>query len=431
MKKYQFVLANLSRSCKVKRSLIIRVSKGILLLFLFQGLLFSIYILSFNNRIDVKASVPNYWPTNGWRTSLPEYQGMNSTKLQELHAYTRDQNLPLDSVIVVRNGYIVYEDYPNPDVYGENDIHILHSVTKSFTSALIGIATQEGYINNVSETVVSFFPSYTIANLNAWKQAMTIEDLLNMMAGMEWDEWTYPYTDPRNDLIKMINSGDCVQFMLDRPMAAEPGTVWLYNTGASHLLAAIIKQTTGQTPLQYANDVLFKPLGITKAYWTPDSQGLNYGGSELKLRPRDMAKFGFLYLHNGTWDGQQIVPEAWVNQSRESVINLSDGRGYGYQWWKNLNLGTFYASGLHDQCIIVHPNYNLVIVFTASDINDQISIINLVLDYILPAIGEFSVVGVPPWMIILILILIIGVPTTVIAIYMVRRRNKLRMEFLS
>jgi len=431
MKKYKFLLADSTRSSKVKRSLIIGVSKYILLLFLFQGLLFSIYILSLNNKVDVKASVPNYWPTNGWQTSIPENQGMNSTKLQELYVYTRDQNLPLDSVIVVRNGYIVYEDYPNPDVYGENDIHILYSVTKSFTSALIGIAIQEGYIEDVLDTVVSYFPNITIANLDAWKQAMTVEHLLNMMAGMEWDEWTYSYSDPRNDYTQMIYSGDCVQFVLDRPMAVAPGKLWRYNTGASHLLGAIIRQTTGKTPLQYAHEVLFTPLGITNVAWTPDPQGLNYAGHGLHLKPRDMAKFGFLYLHNGTWDGQQIVPEAWVTQSREPLIHLWDGTGYGYRWWKNLNLGTFEARGLNNQLIIVHPNNDLVIVFTASDINDHISIFNLVSDYILSAVGEFPVVGVPPWMIILILILIIGVPTTIIAIDIVRRRNKLRIEFLS
>jgi len=246
-----------------------------------------------------------------------------------------------------------------------------------------------------------------------------------MMAGMEWDEWTYPYTDSRNDLIQMIYSGDCVQFMLDRNMASGPGTVWLYNTGASHLLAGIIRQTTGQTPLQYARDVLFTPLGITNVAWTSDPQGLNYGGSELFLRPRDMAKFGFLYLHNGSWDGQQIVPEAWVTQSRESATFPWSGTGYGYQWWKNLNLGTFEARGLHNQWIIVDPENDLVIVFTASDFNSQIPIFYLVSEYVLSAIGEFPlVVGVFPWEMTLTLSFIIGVPTAVTVVFLIRKRKK-------
>jgi len=398
-------------------------SKYLLQLYIIQGLFLSAFILPFYYIVDVRATLPDYWPTNGWQTSKPESQGMSSTKLRGLHNYIRDQNLPLDSVIIVRNGYIVYEDYPSPS-YGEDNTHILHSVTKSFTSALIGIAIKEGYIGNVNETVVSFFPNHTIANLNALKQAMTIEHLLNMMTGMEWDEWSYPYTDIRNDLIQMIYSGDCVQFMLDRPMAIEPGTVWLYNTGASHLLAAIIKQTTGQTPLQYASDSLFKPLGITKRYWTSDQQGLNYGGSELQLRPRDMAKFGLLYLHNGIWEEEEIVPAWWINKSRESIVSPWYGTGYGYQWWKNLNLGTYEARGLHNQWIIIDRENNLVIVFTATDLNGQIDIFHLVSNYILSAIGEFPVDGVKIWEITLSLTLLIGASIVVIVIYFVRKRNK-------
>ncbi|MFX0136648.1 MAG: serine hydrolase domain-containing protein [Candidatus Hodarchaeota archaeon] len=394
----------------------------ILLLLLFRGLLFSTCNLPSKKSINVKASIPQYWPTNGWQTSQPEIQGMSSTKLQQLHAKIREWNFPLDSIIVVRNGYIVYEDYPR--AYGENSIHVLHSVTKSFTSAITGIAIQEGYIGSVHDPVLSYFHNRTIANIDGWKRNMTVEHLLNMMAGMEWDEWTYPYSDSRNNLIQMIISGDCVQFMLDRKMVAAPGTSWVYNTGASHLLAAIIHQTTGQTPLQYGHEVLFAPLGITNVFWLSDSQDLNFGGHDLYLRPRDMAKFGFLYLHNGTWDGQQIVPEAWVTQSRESAAIPWSGTGYGYQWWKNLDLGTFEARGLHNQWIIVDPENNLVIIFTATDLNGVIPIFYIVEEYIRAAIGEFpTVVDVPPWEMTLTLSLIIGVPTIVAVILLVRKRS--------
>lgn len=425
MKKYKYTLADSNGFGKVKKFFISLFSIQLFLLFLFQGLLISTGILPPNYTIGVEASVPQYWPTNGWQTSLPELRGMNSTKLQELNVYIRNQNLPLDSVIVIRNGYIVYEDYPNSAVYGENSLHILHSVTKSFTSALIGIAIREGYIQNVLDTVVSYFPNRTILNLDAWKQNMTIEHLLNMMAGMEWDEWTYPYSDPRNDLFQMIYSGDCIQFMLDRNMTVAPGTVWLYNTGAAHLLGAIIQQTTGQTPLQYAHEVLFAPLGITNVFWDSDPQGLTFGGSELHLRPRDTAKFGFLYLHNGTWDGQQIVSGDWINKSRKSAAYPWNGTGYGYLWWKELYLSTFEARGLFAQWIIVDSENNIVIVLTASDYNGEIPIFHLVTEYILAAIGEFPAAGgVIPWEMALTLSIIIGVPITVIVIFRVRKRIK-------
>ena len=425
MKKYKYIFTYSNGFGKVKKFLISLISIQLFLLFLFQGLLISTEILPSNNKIGVEASVPEYWPTNGWQTSQPEVQGMSSTKLQELYSYIRNQNLPLDSVIVVRNGYIVYEDYPNSPTYRENSLHILHSVTKSFTSALTGIAIQEGYIESALDTVLSYFPNRTIANLDVWKQNMTVEHLLNMMAGMEWDERTYPYTDPRNDLIQMIYSGDCVQFMLDRNMTAAPGTVWLYNTGASHLLAGIIRQTTGQIPFQYGHEVLFTPLGITNVVWNSDSQGLNFGGSELFLRPRDMAKFGFLYLHNGSWDGQQIIPEVWVTQSRESIVSPWSGTGYGYQWWKNLILGTFEARGLHNQWIIVEPENDLVIVFTASDYDGQIPINYLVYEYILSAIGECPLGDdVFPWEMTLTLSLVIGIPAAVTVVFLIRKRKK-------
>ncbi|MFX1476429.1 MAG: serine hydrolase domain-containing protein, partial [Promethearchaeota archaeon] len=177
-------------------------------------LLLTLNFSSFFTVTPVQGWVPDYWPTTGWRTSTPEMQGMNSSRLQEMKDYLEAQALDLHSVLVTRNGYIVYEDYPSPD-YDVDDIHILHSVTKSFTSCLIGIAIDEGYIGSIYDTVLSYFPDRTIQNLNAYKQAMTIRHLLTMTAGYNWDEWTYPYTDPRNDLHQMIVSGDCTQFMLD------------------------------------------------------------------------------------------------------------------------------------------------------------------------------------------------------------------------
>ncbi len=365
--------------------------------------------------------VPDYWPTDGWRLSPPELQGMSSSILQELYAYIRSQDLPLDSYLVVRHGYIVYEDYPRAG-YGLDDYHILHSVTKSFTSALIGIAIDLGYIPSIDSTVLSFFPNRTIANLDDRKQRMTVEHLLNMMAGIDWDEWAYPYTDARNDLVQMIYSSDCIQFMLDRPMAAEPGTTWVYNTGASHLLAGILRETTGLVPLQFAFDHLFEPLGISSVFWTRDQTGLNYGGSELRLRPRDMAKFGLLYLNDGEWDGTQIIPASWVEQSKQSVgIPWSD-TGYGYQWWKQLSVGTFEARGLHSQWIIIHPEYDLVIVQTASDFEGEVNVFNLVLNYVFRAITEFTPINYPGLILGVIITVVIAVPVIIVAVFSLRKR---------
>jgi len=238
-------------------------------------------------------------------------------------------------------------------------------VTKSFTSALIGIAMKEGYIESLEQKMVEFFPERTIQNLDSWKQDITLEDMLTMRAGIEWDESSYPYTDLRNTYIECSRSDDMVQFVLDREMAAKPGQIWNYNTGVSHLLSAIILEITGYDILDLANKFLFEPLGIKDAYWEHDRQGLTYGGSGLVLTPRDMAKFGLLYLENGTWDGEQIVPADYVAASIRTYSSFSPEEGYGYHWWTFPTHGTFAASGLYGQIIGVSPELDLVVVLTA------------------------------------------------------------------
>jgi CubicO group peptidase (beta-lactamase class C family) len=346
---------------------------------------------------------------------------MSSAVLQQLHAHIRTEELPLDSYLVIRHGYIVYEDYPG--FYDIDNFHILHSVTKSFTSALIGIAIDQGYISGVDAPVVSFFTDRTIANLDARKERMTVENLLNMRAGLEWNEWSYPYTDSRNDLVQMIYSGDCIQFMLDRPMATEPGTSWVYNTGASHLLAGIIHETTGQIPIDFATDQLFGPLGISLVGWTRDVNGLNFGGSELHLRPRDMAKFGLLYLNDGEWDGTQIISSDWVEESQRSPAYPWAGTGYGYQWWKQLSAGTFEARGLHSQWIIIHPEYDLIIVQTASDFEGEINVFGLVHDFVFRAIEEYVPLASNPLAVGLLISLFVFVPVVTVGGYFIHKRR--------
>ena len=327
-----------------------------------------------------------------------------------------------------KNKMLKYTDKIGVGVSGGKDSMItLYLLNKLYEKGKaknkpIGIAIDEGYIPNVDEPVVSFFSDRTIANLDERKQSMTVRHLLNMRAGLEWDEWSYPYTDPQNDLHQMVYSADCIQFMLDRPMAAEPGTTWIYNTGASHLLAGIIHETTGQIPLAFAFDHLFGPLGITHAIWTRDRNGLNYGGSELHLRPRDMAKFGLLYLNDGEWDGNQIIPAEWVVQSQRSATQPWSGTGYGYQWWKQLSMGTFEARGLHSQWIIIHPEYDLIVVQTASDYDGEINVFNLVQNYVFRAIEEFSPTTASPLTIGLIISLLIAVPVVLVGIYFYRKR---------
>jgi CubicO group peptidase (beta-lactamase class C family) len=292
----------------------------------------------------------------------PQYddQGVDQARLLLMNEVIDDLDLPIDSIVVHRNGELIFESYPNP-TYGPDDLHLLYSVTKSITSALIGIAMEEGYIEGVDQKVIDFFPDWEIENLDGWKESLTIENLLTMSCGFEWqgpDDGLHTWGDA-------LRSGNPIQYVLNLPMVSKPGSEWVYNGGCSHLLSAILSRATNRSTLDYAREVLFEPLGISKVRWPRDTQGIYFGGQDIWLTPRDMAKFGQLFLDNGMWEGQQIIPSEWVRDSVSTHIKHWGG-GYGYQWWTYPENGIFYASGAFEQRIMVIPNYNMVVVFTSN-----------------------------------------------------------------
>ena len=304
-----------------------------------------------------------YYPDKEWRTSTPEEQGLSSEKLEEMMTFTQQNYMQIDGVVLIRNGYLVFEKYPSPDYTAETR-HFLYSVTKSFTSALIGIALDQGYIQDTNQKMMSFFPDRVIQDPDGRKSRVTVENLLMMRSGMKWDESSAGFETPENDIYH-INNGDGLQYCLDLPMVAEPGELWHYNTGSSHILSGIIRETTGTTTLDYAKTNLFTPIGITNVLWSADLGGTQKGGFDLQLTPRDMARFGYLYLKDGRWGDKQIVSEEWVHQSTSSLTTIDDETGYGYQWWTMPKLNAYRASGLYGQQIFVAPDENIVLVFTA------------------------------------------------------------------
>ena len=304
-----------------------------------------------------------YYPDAEWRTSTPEEQGLSSEKLEEMMSFIQQNYLQIDGVVLIRNGYLVFERYPSPDYTAETR-HFLYSVTKSFTSALIGIALDQGYIQDTSQTMMSFFPDHVIQDPDGRKSRVIVENLLMMRSGMKWDESSAGFDTPENDIYH-INNGDGLQYCLDLPMVAEPGVLWHYNTGSSHILSGIIRETTGTTTLDYAKTNLFTPIGIENVLWSADLGGTQKGGFDLQLTPRDMARFGYLYLNDGRWGDRQIVSEEWVHQSTSSLTTLDEETGYGYQWWTMPRLNAYKASGLYGQQIFVSPDENIVLVFTA------------------------------------------------------------------
>ena len=318
-----------------------------------------------------------YWPTQAWRTSTPEEQGMDSAKLANMLDRIEEQHLSLHSLLVIRHGYIVSETYFAP--YRQDSKHELYSCTKSFIATLVGVAVDKGLIEGTDQRVMDFFAGRDFEHQDSQKDSMTVDDLLTMRSGLDWQEGDPAYR-------AMYQSADWVKYVMDEPMAQAPGTTFNYCSGCSHVLSAILKQATGVNPRDFAEQNLFKPLGIVNADWDTDSSGLPIGGWGLQIASRDMAKLGYLYLHGGQWDGQQVVSAGWVKAATQKHTVTDGELGYGYQWWTYPKFGAYTALGRYGQTIFVVPESDLVIVTTAGMENHD-PIFKLIEEYIVPAVN--------------------------------------------
>ncbi|KGJ92451.1 serine hydrolase domain-containing protein [Thalassotalea sp. ND16A] len=309
----------------------------------------------------------------------------------------------IDSVLIVKDNKLVFEqqfkrELDFSDDWANNkdiDLHILNSVTKSFNSALIGIAIEQGYIASPEVKVLDYFQHKNFnANWDVRKADVTLKNWLTMRHGLQWDEWNVSYLLPENLNSQMNNAADPIQFLLDRPMATEPGETFAYSTGISFGIGRLLQHATGQSVSHFMQHNLFDPLNIANYdYWSLDGQ--LHTGSALYLSSRDMAKLGQLYLDKGKWQGQQVISSAWVEES--TVRHVDNGSwGYGYQWWMTTftvngeQLDTFYADGFGGQFIFVFPSINAVIVFTGDayepEQKEQRNVSQILEQYILPAL---------------------------------------------
>ncbi len=272
----------------------------------------------------------SYWPTDGWRTCRPEDVGMDSEKLQLVYDYAANPNINTDGIVVIKDGYIIGEAYFRD--FTMTSRHLSRSVAKSFTSALIGIAIDGGLIESVDDEIHQFYPQWQTADTPEVKQRITVRHLLTMMAGIEWNEDSYE-ENSQADIYRMYRNGvaDFVQYVLDKPVSADPGTRWYYSSGETLLLSGIIESVTGQTALRFAEENLFAPLGISFVDWESDPAGHTITAWGLATTVRDYAKFGYLYLKDGEWDGRQVVSSAWVHESTRAISDDLDH--YGYLWW--------------------------------------------------------------------------------------------------
>ncbi len=316
---------------------------------------------------------PDYWPTQGWRSSTPEKQGMDSVLISTVFDAVPKIGEPVDSFLIVRNGYMVTEAYYAPFRPGAS--HNLVTATETIVSILIGIAIQQGFIKSTEQKMLDYFPDRKIDNMDARKQAVTIRNLLTMTSGFIVDDGG-----------STTGPDDGVQYQLNLRMVADPGKVWDPARGGYTLLTAIIQKATGMTALAFANKALFGPLGISDAVWEVDSKGIENGGNRMYLSSLDMAKIGFLYLNNGTWNGQQIVSKDYVLTSTQHLVDATSPYGYGYGWWTASD-GSYSSEVGVGQLISVKPDQGIVTVFTAStaggDSAQEMDIIN---NIIVPAV---------------------------------------------
>jgi CubicO group peptidase (beta-lactamase class C family) len=331
---------------------------------IFCLLAFSLFAFLSENAVCEQLNTREYWPTSGWKASTPEQQGMDSAKLLIADEFIQNRLPDAFSLLVVKNGYLVFEKYYS---WGSPEkIAVVHSVTKSITSALIGIALDKGYLDSVDQKLVDFFPEYVTDDLDPRIKEIRLKHILTMSAGFNWND--------RGPVMRdWYTSADWAKFTIQLPFVTHPGDKFNYNSAISHLLSVILSKSAKTSTLVFAKQNLFEPLGIPSGYWREDPQGYHIGGFGLGFSARDLAKFGFLYLNNGYWNGHSIVPEQWVKKSTEQQIQAASHPlygtfGYGYHWWVKQVDGcsSFRAWGRRGQYIVVVPELDLVVVVTSN-----------------------------------------------------------------
>lgn len=311
----------------------------------------------------------SYWPTNGWETASMEGHNIDPLKMDRADQFAKSDELSR-VLLVVKDGYLVVENYYGNG--GEDQSTNLWSVTKSFTSALVGLLMDKDYVQSTDQLMADLMPQYPAFD------AITLDNVLTQTTGLAWSEEGQPWVD-------WIFSEDWVEEALARGQLHKPGKKFYYSSGNSHFLTALVNHITGEQTGKFANEHLFKPLGIhfqplsqpiiynswneyklpLNQTWRQDPMSIETASFGLYLTAKDMAKFGFLFLNQGQWDGSSILSKSWVNEStKDQVTNIYGRYSYGYQWWitKVAGYPSFLASGFGGQIIGVVPSLDLVVV---------------------------------------------------------------------
>ena len=375
---------------------------------------------------DSAGSLAIRWPTHGWAKAPPASVGLDEKVLAAVDADLAKGKYPLvDSFAVFRCGTDVFErtyshdygtiyakeartvgplnahltgpyNYFDPawhPYYHGSDLHSMQSVSKTVSSIIMGIAVTRGDFKAGLDTpLLKYFDVAKVKNVDDRKRRITLRHVLTMSTGLDWNE-EVAYDDPKNDSSLMEAADNWVQYVIDRPMAQEPGKAFNYSSGVSELLAYIFQKETGQDIEKYGEKYLFAQLGMDH-YWKRSPMGVVDTEGGLFLRTTDLAKIGYLYLHDGVWDGQQIVSKDWVKQSLAPFIEAEEGFKYGYKWWllpRTDRQGyVWMARGFGGQRLMVFPEEGLIVVFTGWDILNDPSRERELVNRILPAVRAQS-----------------------------------------
>ncbi|MBX3064772.1 MAG: serine hydrolase [Anaerolineae bacterium] len=321
--------------------------------------------------------------------STPEIQGIASAAILRFAEAVESKLHEMHSFVLLRHGSVVAEGWWSP--YGREHPHLLFSVSKSVTATAVGLALAEGHFS-IDDPVLPFFPDAAPAEVNDHLKALRVRHLLSMSTGHADDTWANMLSQ---------SDGNWLKGFFEVPISYAPGSHFLYNTGASYVLAAIVQKTTGMKLLDYLQPRLFEPLGIGTATWEESPQGIAMGGIGLSLKTEDLARFGQLYLQKGRWQDRQILSEAWVAEATATQIANGDdpqsdwAQGYGYQFWRCRH-NAYRGDGVFGQFCIVMPEQDAVLAMTGGiDIFEAQQPLNLVWDILLPAMEAEPLVDDP------------------------------------
>ncbi len=316
---------------------------------------------------------------NQFPNSTPEAQGIPSGAILAFMEAAEKNIDALHSFMLLRHGAVVAQGWWAP--YAPELRHMLFSLSKSYTSTAVGFAVAEGRLT-VDDTLLSLFPEFAPAEVSDNLAAMKVRHLLSMSTG---------HAEDTTGRLFEAEDGKWVKAFLALPVEYEPGTHFLYNTGATYVLAAIVQKLTGMALIDYLTPRLFEPLGIKDAWWEVSPEGVAMGGFGLNVKTEDIAKLGQLYLQKGVWNGQRILPESWVAEATSRQVSngssdVSDWQqGYGYQFWRCRH-NAYRGDGAFGQYCIVMPDQDAVIAIT-SGVGDMQAVLDLIWDRLLPAMG--------------------------------------------